>query len=208
MFCNFLTQRFKTSFHWKYCMTKPFLEKYVHPNTIYYAGLFIFFLLLIIYRLYDEPDLFLDAIVSLLLYALFYHYHKMFHQDSLSWFFVTFTILLHNLHLYGTSPLGIRFDHYMHFIAGFTIALVTDRLLSERLPLFKRVIVLVLCALGFGAIGDVVEWLGYGILGSGKGFFYFGIGDEGEWRNAILDTIFNGLGGITLASLVGLLRRK
>ena len=96
----------------------------------------------------------------------------------------------------------------MHFIAGFTIALVFDRLLSEKMPLFKRFIVIVLCALGFGAIGEIVEWLGYGILGSGKGFFYFGVGDEGEWRNAIIDTIFNGFGGLMLAFLIALFRRK
>lgn len=189
-------------------MTQSFLHKYLSIRTIYYIGLASFFILLIVYRLYDEPDLFLDGLVSLLLYTFFYHYHKTFHQDSLSWFFVTFTIILHNLHLYATSPFGIRFDHYMHFIAGFTIALVFDRLLSEKMPFFKRFIIIVLCALGFGAIGEIIEWLGYGILGSGKGFFYFGIGDEGEWRNAILDTIFNGFGGITLASLVGFLRKK
>lgn len=95
----------------------------------------------------------------------------------------------------------------MHYAAGIAIALFVDRYFYERLTHIQRVLLLCFAALGLGAVGEIMEWLGYGILGSGKGFFYFGVGDEGEWRNAILDMSFDLAGGLTIA-VCSLFRKK
>ena len=144
----------------------------------------------------------LDATVSILIFIIFFIMYQKLHQDVISYFFVIFTIILHNLYLYPTSPLGIRFDHYMHFFSGFTIALVTDRAFNENISKVKRFFLLVIVALGIGAFGEIFEWLGYGILGYGDGFFLFGSGDEGEWRNCIFDLIFDLFGGIMMGIII------
>ena len=121
------------------------------------------------------------------------------HLDRFSYSIFLFALILHNMGLYATSPLGIRFDHYMHFIGGFALAVIGDRIFNEKMSRGKRFILIVVFALGIGAVGEIFEWLGYGILGTGDGFFFYGMGDEGEWRNSMLDLIFNSLGCISFA---------
>ena len=140
-----------------------------------------------------------DVLFSVIGLAVFYKFYDKLHQDSISYFFLLLVLNLHNLGLYATNPLGIRFDHYMHFAAGFTIAIITDRIFNERLNKIKRFILLIVFSLGIGAVGEIVEWLGYSILGSGEGFFRYGVGDEGEWRNLIFDMVFNFFGSVAMA---------
>ena len=59
----------------------------------------------------------------------------------------------------------------MHFIGGFAIAIITDRIFNEKLTRFKRFAIVTIFALGIGAIGEIIEWLGYGVLESGKDSF-------------------------------------
>jgi len=176
-------------------------------QVIAYIGFTLLFILLLYYKQLNEHDLILDAIVSIGLMAGFYWKYDTLKQDNWSSLALFAAVILHNTHLYGSAPFGIRFDHYMHYFAGFAIAIVVDRYFYERLTKLQRFILLSLIALGLGAIGEIAEWLGYGILGSGKGFFYYGIGDEGEWRNAVLDMIFDLAGGLTMA-VISFLRKK
>jgi hypothetical protein len=186
------------------------MEKHKCPKSktiIAAIGFGILVFLLMYYTYHSEPDLVLDAFVSILLMGFIYWKYDSLRQDNWSAAVVFFAVILHNLHLYGSAPLSIRFDHYMHFIGGFAIAIFIDRYFYEKLTTVQRFVLLSLCALGLGAIGEIAEWLGYGILGSGKGFFYYGIGDEGEWRNAVLDLIFDLAGGVAMAILT-LFRRS
>jgi uncharacterized membrane protein YjdF len=155
----------------------------------------------------SKQDLVLDATVSLTLMGLFYWKYKSLRQDNWSTAALWCAVILHNTHLYGSQPLGINFDHYMHFVAGFAIAIVFDRYFYERLTFFQRFLLLSVAALGIGAVGEILEWFGYDILGSGEGFFYYGVGDEGEWRNAILDLICDVFGGFVMVFLT-LFRKK
>jgi uncharacterized membrane protein YjdF len=107
---------------------------------------------------------------------------------------------MHNLSLYETSPFGFRFDHYMHFVGGFTISAVTNRIFDDSSKI-KKLMLLVFISLGIGALGEILEWLGYSILGAGDGFLFYGIGDEGEWRNSIFDMIFNMFGALFFSLL-------
>lgn len=146
--------------------------------------------------------LFIDAILSISAIIVFYKLYNKLNQDYMSYSFFIFALILHTLGLYATRPLGIRFDHYMHFVSGFTITLITDRLFNERLSKMKRAILLVFFSIGVGAVGEIIEWLGYYVLGLGDGFLFYGLGDEGEWNNAILDLIFNSFGSLTFIGLL------
>lgn len=140
-----------------------------------------------------------DVLISMAALIVFSKLYNKLHQDSVSYFFFIFALILHNLGLYGTKPLGVSFDHYMHFVGGFAIAIITDRAFTEKLSKMKRFAMLVIFTIGIGAIGEIIEWLGYALLGSGEGFLLYGSGDEGEWRNLIFDMIFNALGAATMA---------
>lgn len=165
-------------------------------NFLTIIGFSIIFILLVKYLLTSRREMALDSFLSLASLTLFYFYYKKLSQDNISYFFFLFSLVLHCFGLYGASFLGIMFDHYMHFIAGFALAIFADRLFFEKMSNRKRVILLLLFSLGIGAIGEIIEWMGYGILGSGEGFLYYGIGDEGEWNNSIKDLIFNSFGAV------------
>jgi len=165
-------------------------------NILALISLVILIFMGIKYIYAKNTGLIMDVSFSIIILIVFYFLYQKLHQDVISYFFLIFSLILHNLYLYPTSPLGIRFDHYMHFVSGFTIALITDRIFNEKIGKIKRFYLLIMVALGIGAIGEISEWLGYGILGYGDGFFLFGSGDEGEWRNCILDLIFDLFGGI------------
>ena len=171
------------------------------------SGVIIFIFLGVRYILASRRDLIFDVISSLIIIWLFYKFYNKLHQDWKSCFLLIFALFLHALFLYGTSPLGIKFEHYMHFIGGFTIAIITDRAFNEKLGKAKRFILLLIFALGIGVIGEIIEWGSYKALGIGEGFFKYGAGDEGQWDNSIFDLLFNSLGASIMA-ISTLFRKK
>lgn len=168
-------------------------------NALFIAAFVILSALGIGYFASGRMGMVYDALISIGVLALFWKIYSRLNQDTTSCFFFIFALILHNLGLYSTSPLGIRFDHYMHFVGGFAVAIIADRILTEKFGAAKRFALIVIFAIGIGAIGEVIEWLGYAILGSGEGFLFYGSGDEGEWRNAIFDMIFNSAGAMAMA---------
>lgn len=181
-------------------------DKKIKNILTIFAGI-AFAVLGVKYVISMRRDLIFDVLFSIIIVGIFYMFYNKLHQDYKSYFFLIFALVLHDLFLYDTSPFGIRFDHYMHFVGGFTIAIIIDRVFNEKLSKIKRFILLVIFALGIGAVGEIIEWTGYQVLGLGEGFFRYGIGDEGEWKNAIFDLIFNGFGAMTMA-IPTLFRKK
>ncbi len=176
-------------------------------KILFSVGVLFLCILLFFFLYRHDYDLLLDSSISLAAVILFYMYRRELHQNTITLFFFITTLLLHNAHLYGTTPFGVPFDHYMHFYAGFALAFIADRLLVEKMHPLKHAFFIVFVTLGLGSLGEIIEWLGYGILGSGKGFFFFGIGDEGEWRNAALDMIFNTVGAL-IATIICFFRQN
>ncbi|MBI4452955.1 hypothetical protein HY637_05990 [Candidatus Woesearchaeota archaeon] len=170
-------------------------------NIITLIGSLILIILFMRHKAQHTEFIF-DITASILIVAVFYKFYNKLHQDYISFFFLILTLIVHNMGLYAATPLGIRFDHYMHFLGGFSLALIGDRMFCERFGKPKRFFLLMIFALGIGAIGEVLEWVGYGVLGEGDGFFFYGIGDEGEWRNSMLDLAFNFFGAVILSSIM------
>lgn len=161
----------------------------------------------ITYFLQERWDLLrFDVLIGMIGIGVFLWLFEKAHQDNWSYGGFLIVILLHSAFFYESSPLGVSWDHYMHFIGGAVIALIADRLYFEEHGRTKRAALLVLVALGVGAVHEIVEWLGYAYLGEGEGFLLFGAGDVGEWRNTVLDLVFDLLGGLATAAAV--IRRR
>lgn len=167
-------------------------------NTITIVASIFFIFFIIKYSILTPSNYILDTLGSILLMTAFYIFYDKLHQDYLSYFLLAFTMVLHDFSLYSTSPFGMPFEHYIHFIGGFTVAIVADRLFNEKMRKSKRFLLLVLLALGIGAITEIVEWLGSIFLGIGEGLFYFGTGDIGNWNNSIMDMIFGAMGAMAM----------
>lgn len=163
--------------------------------------LFLFLILNGFYRvLIKQTDLLIDLSASILIISAYLLLFKKWKQDNFSYLIFALTIIVHNMYLYATTIFGIRFDHYMHFLGGFAIALVVDRIYRNKLSKSERIFLAIISSAGIGSIGEIIEWLGYNFLGNGDGFLLYGVGDEGEWQNATLDMLFNVIGG-TFAGL-------
>ena len=125
----------------------------------------------------------------------------------MSYFFLLLLVILHNSSLYSLHFFALKFENFLHFFGGFTLAIIADRILREKLSRIKRFTLIIILALGIGAITEIVEWSGYTILGEGEGLFFFGVGDEDSWNNTIIDMIFNMLGA-TLMGFITLFRKR
>ncbi|MBR9691535.1 DUF2238 domain-containing protein [Candidatus Woesearchaeota archaeon] len=117
-----------------------------------------------------------------------------------------FTLVLHHLKLYGNVYLGIPFDRIMHFTAGFAIALVFYQYLlsleQKKQPNKIKIFFLSVCiAAGISSMIEIIEFIGYSILGQGEGLLFYGTGDFGEWNNVSWDLICNTSGAV-FASLL------
>ena len=121
-------------------------------------GMTVLVILGVIYLLQERWLLLLQVGLSLVILAIYMATSRKLHQDAISSFFVVLTGILHNLGLYGTHPLGIRFDHYTHFLGGFAVAIIIDRFYQEKLTRVKRFFLLIMSALGVGALLEIVQW--------------------------------------------------
>ena len=157
-------------------------------------GIFLF------YRIVIDPSTYaIDSALSILGLLVYLWLRKKLHQDTLAGFLALAFLLAHNSGLYGFSLLGLSYDHYMHTLGGIAAACFASRLFFEKMPRLKYLYLIVMVALGMGALVEVTEWFGYAYLGEGEGFLFFGTGDEGEWRNAVLDMLCNLIGAFLFA---------
>ncbi|MBU0535828.1 MAG: hypothetical protein KKE20_02600 [Nanoarchaeota archaeon] len=107
--------------------------------------------------------------------------------------------------LYGAPQLGYHYDWIAHSIGFGFFALAFS---SVSYPFLRKAfrsnytvfIFILLAMMGFGAINEINEFLGFNMFGIGEGFMEFGAGDqsplEGPWENACMDLVNNLLGGI------------
>jgi len=105
-------------------------------------------------------------------------------------------IVIHSIKLYGNIYFGIPYDHYMHFFAGFALAMILFNYMyhldgKKSIHIFVFAILL---SAGLGSFMEIMEFLGYAVGGEGGGLIFYGAGDFGEWNNAVRDMICNTLG--------------
>jgi uncharacterized membrane protein YjdF len=149
----------------------------------------------------NRLDLLWQVIASIIGLVVFHILGQRLKQDFASYLALTVTLVVHNLGLYSTHPLGIRFDHYTHFLGGFTVAIITDRVFTEKLTRAKRVFILLMASLGAGALLEIVQWLDAYIV---PGVEMFRADDI---SNSMKDLISDGLGGIAMG-IIALVRKQ
>ncbi len=174
-------------------------------RTFCILGAFVF-TFLGVHDLFLASDLVFDRFMSAgILFAMLLWYRTL-HQTVLTLIPALVAVTLHALKLYGNVYAGIPFDMIMHFAAGFAIALVLFSYLRSCegigcLNPWKLAFLAVFATAGLGTLMEMIEYFGYTHLAPGEGILHFGVGDEGEWNDAIWDMICNLLGAITAASL-------
>lgn len=182
-----------------------------------YISFVILFVLLIFYSVFSGfYHYILDLSASILVISLLFLFYKHFRLDHFIFILIFIALLLHNFGLFGfynNTPIYFSYDRLTHFFGGFSLSFMFLNYFKIYFNKSKQNnLILIICSilivLGIGSIIEIIEYLGYIILGQGEGFFYFGgTGDLGvnqnqlsAWINSSFDMIFNLLG--TLFGLV------
>jgi len=107
-------------------------------------------------------------------------------------------LVLHHFNLYGNFYFGWPFDRHIHFLAGLVIAIFFAEYLSssDQKSRFAVFFFSVWVAAGLASFMEIIEFIGYSILGEGEGLLFYGTGDFGEWNNISWDLISNTAGAI------------
>lgn len=105
--------------------------------------------------------------------------------------------------LYGAPQLMYHYDWIVHFFAMFCYTIAFASLIFKPLKkciknTFIVFILILFLMQGFGAMNEVVEYIGFETWGYGEGFLEFGDGDSsptsGPWQNSSMDMVCNFLG--------------
>ena len=166
------------------------------------------FIVIAVFDYSNKSQWFWDSLVAfgglLLAYDL-YKYRKITLPTT---FLLVLHLILHTMNLYGVEMLktGYKFDTVIHAFGGFMGAVVFFQLIKNNLSgkYFKTAIftITILAVLGAGAIVEIVEYGGKVFLGEGDGLFFYGLGDYGDWGNAIQDMVFNGIGALFFIAII------
>lgn len=195
-------------------------ERFHNPVSILFIIFIFFYLIQALISLFSEispPLIDFFTVTSVIVFAfvlhLFLKFKKtvplmlgigfMFHIIGL------YNIIPYNIYytgtLYGAPQLNYHYDWIVHSIGFGFLAIAYC---SAVYPYFKKAFssnlaifsLLLLSMMGFGALNEVSEFIGYEVFGHGEGFMEFGDGDispdSGPWRNASMDLINNFIGGI------------
>ena len=150
-----------------------------------------------------------DFLATILIAILLYTLRIKLNQNRYTIIFGLAALMLHNMGVFGIYGLSLgpfRFEHIMHLIGGLA-GFVMSYHFVYRLTPGKRVFAAILIAIGGGAIIEIIEYLGYGVLGAGEGLFFYGVGDYGDWANTSIDMI-NNLFGASIGAIIYALRSR
>jgi len=203
-----------------FSVSKKIKERLYGPTSAVFLIVIVFYIIQFILALFSEisaPLFDLSAAILLLLFALVLHLLVGFKRTvpiflCIGLFFNIiglYPIIPYNEHytgtLYGAPQLNYHYDWIAHSVGFGFFALAFSSVLYPYIKKsFKSeyavFIVILLAMMGFGAINEINEYLGFTVFGYGKGFMEFGEGDfspyGGPWQNSSMDLINNLLGGI------------
>ncbi|MBW2999299.1 DUF2238 domain-containing protein [Candidatus Woesearchaeota archaeon] len=159
----------------------------------------------------------LDSIFTLALLGIFYKARKYLRLKTYVITLGCIFLVLHNigsLGPYGWNLWFLRYDKLLHFFGGFVLYFAFYELLmhsfehGKHLHKIRILFFAMLCTLGVGALTEIFEYIvGYLYNGPGVGFFFYGVGDFGEWNDSIFDMASN-LIGTLIAGIMTYIDRK
>ena len=119
--------------------------------------------------------------------------------------------------LYGSPILNYHYDLMVHAVGIFFFSLAFCHMMYLHLKKGLKskmltFVILFFFMLGIGGFNEVLEYVGFDVLGQGEGFLEFGDGDTtaggGPWENASLDLIANIVGSLIGIGSFLLTRKK
>ena len=173
-------------------------------KTIKYSsyGLIAFFVVMLFYDLFysNTRELIFDRTFSIGMILLLLFLSKRMFITTPIFIFNVSTLILHGSKLYGNTYFGIAFDKIIHFYGAFGISLIIFNYLytfnhrKKGIKMLEIIIISFGVAYGIASLVEVIEFVGYGLVGQGEGLLGYGTGDYGEWNNTAWDLISNALG--------------
>lgn len=168
-------------------------------DTIWYMCIIliiVFFIWGIIDYIFGNVDLVGDRLYIILISLLCIFTYKKLRISKTVAYFGLIPIFLHAWGNYNAVWFNIPFDHVLHFTAGIVIGMIFYNYLQLKHSKFTAAILALCITAGIGSFLEIIEFLGYIFGGEGRGIFYYGAGDVGEWSNSIKDMIMNTFGAI------------
>ncbi len=169
-------------------------------DKAFFYSVIVIFVVVAIIDFFTKSQWFFDSLVAFAGLFLAYDLYKWRKISLEAVFLMALHLIIHTMNLYGVGIFntGYKFDALIHGFGGFVAALIFFQLIKNNLKghYFRTAIfiITILAALGAGSIIEVVEYGGKIFLGEGDGLFFYGVGDYGDWGNAIQDMVFNGVG--------------
>jgi len=176
-------------------------------NVKLVTGITIIFLLIVaVYNLFNptagvdiDYGLLFDGIWFTIIISFLYWKYESFNQNLLSYSLLLSLIVFHVIGVmffFGKSLGLIQFDMIIHTYGGFVLAVFFYRYINFKPKLYDNLKLrlaafVILSVLGLSALHEVMEFLGYGLLGEGTGLFMYGLGDFGAYNDAMIDLMSN-----------------
>jgi len=181
-------------------MTNP--RKLSLFDKVFFCYVILIFVLIATIDFFTKSQWFFDSIVAFTGLFLAYDLYKWRKISLEAVFLMSMHLIIHTMNLYSVSifDTGYKFDALIHGFGGFMGAVIFFQLIKNNLkgPYFRTAIyaITILATMGGGSIIEIVEYAGKIFLGEGDGLFFYGVGDYGDWGNAIQDMVFNGVGAV------------
>ena len=183
-----------------------------NKNKFILGVLLIYIIWTIITLITKDYELIFDKVLSAGIIIFVYYLNK---KHKFSWFALIINaigVTLHHVKLYGNFYFGIGFDKWMHLIVPFALCFlvyrIIDNLTSSKNKLTTIILTMVV-VFGLACLVEVVEFIGYSVLGQGEGhgLLLYGEADYGEYFNTSWDIICNLIGAV-VGTIVAVVMKK
>jgi len=154
----------------------------------------------------------LDPLCSIGLLLLLYLFRKPLNLKAHAYGFTALFLILHNFglaaYIYNNMVFFLRYDKIVHTTAGMAVfyiffgklrALLADRdgKIAGKGRIFAVFFLSVMGVMAVSAFTEIIEFTSGDLYNKpGPGFFFYGAGDLGEWRDSITDMIANFTGSL------------
>ncbi|MFO8016662.1 MAG: hypothetical protein R6U32_06155 [Candidatus Woesearchaeota archaeon] len=165
------------------------------------AGLAFFFVWGVITIAVRDNELIFDRFYSAAIMLAAYLFYRRMHLRLPALLLAFAVLFLHHLKLYGQTYYGfLQFDMIMHFAAGAALAVIFYQYLSYDHSRLWSAVMALLVAVGIGSLSEIMEYVGYYLLGPGEGLLFYGEGDFGEYADVAWDMMMNTAGAFAAAA--------
>ena len=186
-------------------------------------GVVIFLVMILMSFIWGNTGFVPDMIAFIILSVFFYFTYEKWNLNLPIYTMLILGFIPHALGFmgfYGSTPIGLQWDHLTHLMPIFAFTLLFFNYLNQwmdrKLFTFKTlflIFVVLMAASGVGVVLELIEFSGFMVYGFGEGALAFGTGDAGPgqlvtsveeieaygvgWFNTMYDLVWNSIGAIS-----------